>query len=687
MPKFDYKPGDIIRAAVDYRVIRTLGAGGMGAVYLGEHCELYRRFAVKTLHADLWDRTDLIEMFGNEARTVARLGQPEPHRGIIEVVDLGRTKDRGRMPYMVMPHLIGETLHESLRRQGSLPVLQAIGTVSRLCEALHHAHERGVIHRDVKPENIFIPQVSDGITIQVLDWGISKLLAQADNPSVFIGTPAWASKEQMLGQGIGPLSDVYSAGVVLFRCLTGKMPFAVYGSSFENLLEAVDEPAPPLRAFGDFPRELAAIVASALSKDPSGRPRDALALGEELQAIGRAIRKSRDPHTHVTDRILRPARDPHAVPPEPITEAAIAARTIEDTDIPRRVEAERRRLLEARGSSTLGSGEHRAYSPPTDGPPSAISGFERTVEHPPAQLRAMARAAGPMGAEASTTASPPKTVDLADLARRAMRDAPTNLPGPRSRPIEPPPSIHYVQSPPNRSQARMDRVFVTVPMGPPRGTVPMGRPLAKPIESDTSRPLSLNAAPSLATRVQARYRWLFGSRAWRDLGRPMMLMAVSAMLTVLAVLSFKASRSSVSATEAPLVVSAPTPEPPAPSSATTEAPASAPSAAPSAPAEASAEAPDASAPLEVAKAPAPTAAQARPPRASSPAPKAPKAKAPAPPPAQRVDHGYVDFDGHVIVPSTKSPRSASTATPARPPPPASPPAEDDSITIDLIRTQ
>lgn len=535
MSKYDYNPGDIIRAAADYKVVRHLGAGGMGAVYGVEHCELYRPFAIKLLHADLWNRADLIEMFGYEARTVARLGVPRPHPGIIEVVDLGRTKDRGQMPYMVMPWLVGETLHASLRRRGTLPALEAIGVVTRLCEALYHAHERGVIHRDVKPENIFIPQVTEGVSIQVLDWGISKLLAQRDDPSVFIGTPLWASKEQLLGQQIGPLSDIYSAGAVLFRCLTGKMPLSVPASSLRELIAAAEIPAPPLRAFGDFPRALEELVARALSRHAPSRPRDALVFAEELQEIARTIRRERNPHTHVTDVVERRVADASAVRPEPITAAQIAPRTIQDPDIPRRIEAERSRLLAEERAAMLAGADLARTAPLHAG----VTGFERT-EQRRQQLQQTAPLNGGLARREGTgpqaAATEPST-NGAQAAMRAMREAATNLPAPRSAPVGPPVSVEYAEAAPrDLPQGREGQAAPAWPPGGPERGQPRAPEPARPTLRSEPQPTAVTAPGpdrvSLLGRLRAKWRWLFGSRTWKELGRPMALTSIGTMLVV-----------------------------------------------------------------------------------------------------------------------------------------------------------
>lgn len=656
MAKYDYKPDDILHAAQDYRIVKPLGSGGMGGVYVAEHRELYRNFAIKVLHAEHWNRPDLIAMFGAEARTVARLGEPEPHPGIIEVVDLGRTKDRGRMPYMVMPYLLGETLHAALGRHASagerMPILQTIGVVTRLCQALDHAHERGVIHRDVKPENIFLPQMAEGEGIKVLDWGISKLLQQADDPHSFIGTPAYASREQMLGEGIGALSDVYSAGVVLFRCLTGKLPFETFGMGFDELLAAIDVPAPRLGARGDFPPELERLVASALAKDPAKRPEDALAMAEELQKIGRAIRATRDPHTQVTDRVARDARGVRAARPEPVTTAGIAERTFEDPEVQKWIEAQRVRWHE---QGLLGEGEGgrvvyaQARTSAEDGP---VTGFEKTEETP--------------GRIAAQTAPLPK--------RQVSREAATNVRGPASSPVGPAGSIRYLT---NEAAARHARRNETEPMAPPRRKlVEHTVPVAPPHGGQTPTPVIVSSprnndersrSKSLSSRARARWRWLFGSSTWRENGRPMLATGVGILIVALGAVSVsrmwaapRATRSEAPASvqrapvgeEGTVTAVAPPPavRPPATSSPESPGGVMAGAAASSAPVTATpglvtmtAGAPASSAIPTVLR-PALTASPAPPARApvAKPLPSAPERIKPATPPAPRPDQ--VGFD-------------------------------------------
>jgi serine/threonine-protein kinase len=503
MLTYDYKPDEIVRAAQDYRVISVLGVGGMGAVYLAEHRELYRNFVIKILRAAFWNRPDLIKMFGAEARTVARLGEPQPHPGIIEVIDLGRTRDRGRMPYMVMPLLTGETLHDSLKRRGHLPVLDCIGLLTRILQALDHAHERGVIHRDVKPHNIFVPQVSEGCSIKVLDWGISKLLEHADNRTSFLGTPAYASREQLLGEGIGPLSDVYSASVVLFRCLTGHLPFEEFGTDFMSLVRSADMTAPLISRYGDFPEELVQLVALGLAKDPSIRPPSALVMAEELQSIGREFRANRDPHTHVTDRIEHVSQAMIAARPARVTLAGIAERTEEDPMVQKWIESQRPLWqageplvvpegglagMHAAAAAEAAAAEAAAAAP--------ITGFESTE---------------PRSAE---PAQPPQQVVHRPPVRRyntqpmpgrpGMREAPTRLPSLVPAALDAPPV----------------RYSATAPMP----VMPVASPPPGEVAEEKIAP------PRFRARMAARWRWFFGSRMWNEVGRSMVVAGVFALV-------------------------------------------------------------------------------------------------------------------------------------------------------------
>src|SRR4029077_5380265 len=167
----EYQPGQAIPGTV-YRVHRVLGAGGMGTVYDVEDTSVGKRYVLKRLHGDLADRTDLAARLAREARALAKLQHPN----IVEVYTSGTTQDSMRLPYYVMERLQGQSLRTVLERKGRLTVEQACDIGIDLLDALDHAHEFGIIHRDVKPDNIFITRGRDGRSLaKLLDFGIIKL--------------------------------------------------------------------------------------------------------------------------------------------------------------------------------------------------------------------------------------------------------------------------------------------------------------------------------------------------------------------------------------------------------------------------------------------------------------------------------------------------------------------------------
>jgi hypothetical protein len=255
-----------------YRLVRMLGVGGMGSVYLGTHLKLGRDVAVKLLHADLAGNEDVVRRFYREAQTAAAIR----HSNIIDVLDVG-TAPWGE-PYLVMEYLEGENLADLLARAGPLDLPTAFGILEPVLLALSSAHEMGVVHRDLKPENIFISQrKGESPTIKLIDFGISKFVGGGDKTRLtqtgfMLGTPAYMSPEQARGQtDVDHLSDVYSCGVILYEMLTGDLPFV--GQNYNELLVNIltEEPRSPLQVRRSFPRVAEAIVMRALGKESENR--------------------------------------------------------------------------------------------------------------------------------------------------------------------------------------------------------------------------------------------------------------------------------------------------------------------------------------------------------------------------------------------------------------------------------
>ncbi|HVJ95146.1 MAG TPA: protein kinase, partial [Labilithrix sp.] len=278
-----YQPGEVLPGTV-YRVVRHLATGGMGSVYEVEDVTVEKRYVVKTLHPDLVEREDLALRMSDEAKSLARLQHPN----IVDVVTAGVTADARRVPYYVMERLVGQNLRVVLEKTGRLHFSHAYRIAMDVADALDHAHENNIAHRDVKPENIFLHRNPNGATTtKLLDFGIVRLLDRKASRThgKFIGTLRYASPEQIVGESVGPATDIYSLGVVLFEMLAGRGPFDEVGDAYAIGSAHANQPAPPLSRFVRASPEIERLVASALSKNPEERPRDCFSFASELRRL------------------------------------------------------------------------------------------------------------------------------------------------------------------------------------------------------------------------------------------------------------------------------------------------------------------------------------------------------------------------------------------------------------------
>ena len=293
----DYQPDEPIAGTV-YRVVKQIGAGGMGTVYEVEDTSIGKHYVLKTLHPQLGTRGDLARRMENEARTLARLSHPH----IVEVITAGITRDDLRLPYFVMERLNGQSLRAVVQKKGRLELPHAYHIQLELLDALEYAHNNGVIHRDVKPDNIFLHRGPSGVTTtKLLDFGIVSLLdvASRDTGGRFLGTLRYAAPEQLRGERATPKVDVYAAGLVLYEMVAGHGPFDDEKESRQVAAAHLEKPAPPLSRFVRVPPELEAIVASALAKSPHERPRDAYSFAAALRNARRVFGVEADAEAHV----------------------------------------------------------------------------------------------------------------------------------------------------------------------------------------------------------------------------------------------------------------------------------------------------------------------------------------------------------------------------------------------------
>jgi serine/threonine-protein kinase len=264
-----------------YKVLEPIASGGMGSVYRGERLGLERPVAIKFLHAAVAHDTQLVQRFEVEARAMSRLCHPN----CISVIDYGVEG----LPYLVMDLVEGTPLR-SLIAQGRLPPRRAVSIARQVLAGLEYAHAHGVIHRDVKPENILVEQTS-GLEdhVRLLDFGLAKLMDGGSKATVGVclGTPSYMAPEQMDEAPVDKRVDIYTTGIVLYEMLTGKKPFDGKEIS-EIFLQQLESSPPPFRKVlpgVPLPADLEAIVMRALEKSPAERFPSALKMRDALGRI------------------------------------------------------------------------------------------------------------------------------------------------------------------------------------------------------------------------------------------------------------------------------------------------------------------------------------------------------------------------------------------------------------------
>jgi serine/threonine-protein kinase len=253
-----------------YSIVRVLGEGGMGRVYEARHTRIgSKRFAVKVLHPEFARHPEVLSRFQREAEAAAAIASPY----VVGVYDVDRTPD-GR-PYLVAELLEGRELAEHLGVVGPMQVGPAVRIVRQICKALAAAHARGVIHRDVKPENVFLTGDLASPTTKVLDFGISKL---GDAPGtaltktgMIMGTPAYMAPEQARGERVDGRCDVYAVGAILYATLTGHRPFELEDPTATLAAVLTKDPVSPRALVPSIPEPLELVIQRAMAKRPGDR--------------------------------------------------------------------------------------------------------------------------------------------------------------------------------------------------------------------------------------------------------------------------------------------------------------------------------------------------------------------------------------------------------------------------------
>ncbi|HEU5060549.1 MAG TPA: serine/threonine-protein kinase, partial [Kofleriaceae bacterium] len=274
-----------------YLIEELIGEGGMGRVYRACHHELPRNFAIKVLFGELAALSEMRARFRMEAESAARLDHPN----LVPVVDVGETEEG--LLYLAMEYVDGRNLAEIIASEAPLEPARAASLARRLCRGLQHAHERGMVHRDFKPDNVLVVE-EDGIEVpRIVDFGLAVLVQDAGGGGRLtrkgetMGTPPYMSPEQLTGRPVDARSDLFSLGVVLYEMLCGKTPFE--GPVFEVLRQIATEPPPPLsvRVPGvSVPPELERVVMKLLAVSPDQRYGSAAEVIADLEAFAPARR-------------------------------------------------------------------------------------------------------------------------------------------------------------------------------------------------------------------------------------------------------------------------------------------------------------------------------------------------------------------------------------------------------------
>ena len=271
-----------------YHIVKKLGEGGMGQVYLGEHVKMGRRSAIKVMNPQMVHDPDAVARFNREATNASHISHPN----VCAIYDFGETADG--LVYLAMEFIEGEPLTDLLKREGTLPVARAARIFAQTADALQAAHDLGIVHRDLKPDNIMVSRGRDGSdVVKVVDFGIAKAVGgdeagqKVTKTGLVVGTPEFMSPEQLAGDKVDGRSDLYALALVFFQTLTGRLPFTAETVQEIMIKRLTDEPATLAAARPDlaFPDGLQPVLDSALTRSPAERYQTVGKFADDVKSV------------------------------------------------------------------------------------------------------------------------------------------------------------------------------------------------------------------------------------------------------------------------------------------------------------------------------------------------------------------------------------------------------------------
>ena len=277
--------GDLLGSVIAdrYHILKKLGEGGMGTVYLAEHVKMGRRAALKVMNPGMNQDPDAIARFNREAANASRLNHPN----VCAIYDFGETPEG--LIYLAMEFIEGESLTSLIEKNGTLAAPRAASIIHQAADALSVAHDYGIVHRDLKPDNIMISRNRDGSDlVKVVDFGIAKASSsdaqKVTKTGLVVGTPEYMSPEQLAGDKLDGRSDIYSLGLVAFNCLTGKLPFPSNSAQEAMIMRLTDFPKTlaEIKPDMEWPVELQNVMDKALARDADERYLKAADFGREM---------------------------------------------------------------------------------------------------------------------------------------------------------------------------------------------------------------------------------------------------------------------------------------------------------------------------------------------------------------------------------------------------------------------